>query len=336
MRFFVVITLALTMVLGVAVLPVQAGDNNWIGDEDGDLWSVGTNWSETHVPTTSERAVIDNGHRCDIPEDYTTAVARRIKIANSGSELRTKKGSILTLGDGAERTSKIEKGGVLQIGNDVDNGNATLKIYGDHKIKGGGTEQGGKILLVRDSVIDDSGHEGDELTIEDDCGVSCDINHKPTANCSLTVTGQGSIKVELYNDAFVVDDDAKRLTLADHDKDSGCCGFWIAQGEGVLAVQAVVTGAGTWQVVDPNMFGKLEIGDGVSNAGCVLATGNVFLTGGYETVVLHVQSNGHFCTEGSLVYASDPELPTQPYIEVDADVAAMFGVSACDATNCPE
>ena len=323
------------MVLGVAVLTVHATDNEFIG-EDGAEWSETENWSLAHLPTTSERAVIDNGHRCDIPEDYTTAVARRIKIANSGSELRMKKGSILTLGDGQERTSKIEKGGVLQIGNDVDNGNATLEIYGDHTIVGDGTEQGGKILLVRDSVIDDSGHEGDELTIEDDCDVSCDINHKPTANCSLTVTGQGSIEVKLYNDAFVVADDATCLTLAGHDKDSGCCGFWIAQGKGVLAVQAVVTGAGTWQVVDPNMFGKLEIGDGVCKAGCVLATGNVFLTGGYETVVLHVQSNGHFCTEGSLVYASDPELPTQPYIEVDADVAAMFGVSACDATNCPE
>jgi len=208
------------------------------------------------------------------------------------------------------------------------------KISKKHIITG----DDGTIMLVWDSVIDDNGDEGDKLTIEYDCGVSCDINHKPTANCSLTVTGQGSIKVGPYNDAFVVADDATRLTLADHDKGSGCCGFWIAGPQAILEVLCNVTGAGTWKADDLDYAGKFLIGDGDDDPGCVLATGDVILTGGVDTTVLEVKSNGHFCSEGRLTYksvANFPYDPTNPRILVGADVSAMFGAD-CNDIHCPE
>jgi|GEM_PF-1659539 len=333
-RFFLVV---FTTVLVCMAAPVEAQTLNKFTDNGDDHdWDTRRNW-RLGVPTTAHNAWIPSGYTCNIPRNYTTAVCQIITLEGT---LNLEKNSVLTLGNADNDESTIS--GTMTIGklDDPQQGPATLKISGDHTITG----DGGTIMLVWDSVIDDNDDEGDKLTIEDNCDVSCKIDHKPTTDCSLTVTGQGSIKVALYNDAFVVADDGTRLTLADHDKDSGCCGFWIAQGDGVLAVQAVVTGAGTWEVADLYYGGKVIIGDGGSNPGCVLATGNVLLTNGPEGqgkdwTVLIVNSNGHFCTEGSLDFRSvdrDGPADTAPRILVEADVVARFGVHNCDYIACPD
>ena len=328
MKRFRFVLVVFTALFACMAVPAVGLTTTFTGLEDDD-WNEVLNW-DRRIPTASDHAVI--------PADQTPFIGRNDSgvcqtIALSGT-LELRKDSVLTIGgESDENTSTIS--GTMTVGklDTPQQGPATLKISGDHTITG----DDGTIMLVWDSVIDDNGDEGDKLTIEDSCPpeVTCKIQHKPTADCSLTVTGQGSIKVALYNDAFVVADDGACLTLADHDKDSGCCGFWIAGPQATLKVLCNVTGAGTWKAVDLDYAGKFLIGD--DDPGCVLATGDVILTGGYGTV-LEVSSNGHFCTSGRLEYKSvaNPGMnPTTPHILVATDMAAMFGVE-CSSVNCPE
>ncbi len=276
------------------------------------------------------------------PKDGAEAKAQWIVIKEDAlAELR--ESAVLTLGEeSVQHTSTIVKGGVLQIGNFA--GNATLKISGDHTIIGNGpsTEgEGGTILLVSYSVIDDNGHQDDELTIEGSCNVTCDINDKPEESCSLTVTGEGTINVKLYNDAFVVVDNAETLTLDGSRKDSGCCGFWIARYKAVMEVYCNVGGAATWVVDDPDApehAGWFQIGDWFDNHACAGGTGNVILKGGGypgTSLALEVRSTGHFCTTGKLVWKSVPYgeqgLSTSPEIFVAEVAVAQFGISDCTA-----
>jgi len=328
-RFFLVV---FTTVLLCVAAPVAAQTLNEFTDAGVDhKWNRAANW-DLGEPTTAHNAWIPSGKTCNIPNNYTDAEARIITLDGT---LNLKEDSVLTLGNAINDESTIS--GTMTIGTDDDP--ATLKISKKHIITG----DGGTIMLKSHSVIDDNGVAGDELTIKDNCDVSCDINHKPTADCSLTVTGSGTINVKLYNNAFVIAEDWI-LTLDDHDKDSGCCGFWIAEPDGILDVFCNVKGAGTWKAVNIYWVGTFRIGDGDSNGGCVLATGNVLLTNGPEGqgkdwTVLIVNSNGHFCTEGSLDFRSvdrGVSHDTAPHILVEADVVAQFGVHSCNDIQCPE
>ena len=133
------------------------------------------------------------------------------------------------------------------------------------------------------------------------------------------------------------------LTLADKDKDSGCCGSWRADYAGILAVHCTVFGAGTWVSDEWDIAGRFDIGG--SQPGCVIATGNVVLTGSDTgevngTVVLFVSPNGLFCTEGMLTHQSviDPDdpydWPSRPQILAKESVAE-FGMAGCGIAECP-
>ncbi len=56
-------------------------------------------------------------------------------------------------------------------------------------------------------------------------------------------------------------------------------------------------------------------------------------------IVLNVFSNGHFCTEGKLVWksvASGEGYDTTPEIYVTNDVVAKFGMNGCSDIECPD
>ena len=330
-------------------------------------WFEADNWTN-QVPDANKHAIINANLTCEIP-DSPDAAALSVTIKGDAT-LRMEENSALDVGEdmtleesatlqmkrGSEAEAEsisvasdaavtVKKDAVLRLGEQSVSHNSTisgtmtigtddhparLRISGDHTITG----DDGTILLKSDSVIDDNGHGGDELTIEGSCEVGCDEGDPPTTDCSLTVTGQGTIEVKLYNDAFVIAESGT-LILDDGDKDSGCCGSWVAGPAGELHVLCDVSGSATWVADDLSAAGKFVIGDGDTDSGCVTATADVILTGGWQTVVLHVQSNGHFCTQGRLKYKSllnEPSSPTTPQIRVETDRMAAFGVSSC---SCP-
>jgi len=327
MKLFSIVLVVFTAVLFAVAAPVQAQTDNTFDGSEGDDWNTPLNWSREHPPRDDENAIIPVTKTPFIGRN-DTGVCQIITLAGT---LLLKKDSVLTIGQ-QDLPNSSTISGTMTIGkqDDPNKGPATLKISGDHTITG----DDGTIELVRESVIDDNGHGGDELTIEGSCEVGCDEGDPPTTDCSLTVTGQGTIEVKLYNDAFVIAEGAT-LILDDGDKDSGCCGSWVAGPAGELHVLCDVSGSATWVADDLSAAGKFVIGDGDTDSGCVTATADVILTGGWQTVVLHVQSNGHFCTQGRLKYKSllnEPSSPTTPQIRVETDRMAAFGVSSC---SCP-
>ena len=329
MRIYVVIGLVLTMGLAVAVAPAAAGDVHWIGAA-GARWDVGTNWSPEGEPMANDDVFIANNNWCKIPASHA-ASAQTIDI-DTGDEVRMRSGSSLTLGEqDYPHDSVID--GLLTVGS---NGAATLKISGSHTITG----DDGTIELKNSSIIDDNGDDDDLLTIEGDSEADCSKDDRPLIEDSLVITGVGSIKVALQNEAYVVAGPPGVLVLADHDKDSGCCGSWIAEEGGELGVQCLVEGTGTWRAQDDDyedddyLGGTITIGyDGT--AGCVLSDGPVYVNG--FSAVLGVTATGYFCTDGNLRFQSvlyDEDQKTNPMIWVAPDGGAEFGV--CNDVQCPE
>ena len=313
MRVLVVVTIVLTMLTGVAVTPAAAADIVWIGT-DGNKWQDDTKWQGGVEPGANDRAIINNGTRCEI-DNTADAVCETIEIDNS-STVRMLSSSVLTLGeDGQEHTSYIEDGGKLEIGY---GGSATLEISGEHEIVG---DVGTVVLLNAGSQIVEESDEDDVLTIEHSCGDTMDIT------CSLVLKGRGEIEVTLVNNSYVVaqTDDA-HLELTTRDKSGD--GFWIAENNGTLYVNCDITGAATWMSVDKNDGGQILI----SGSGCVNSTGDVYISGAGVGLSLGAQSR--FCTTGNLEFKSSQvgEGSTTTGIDVgSSNAVAIFGVSECYA-----
>jgi len=329
MRILGVMTLVLTLGLGLAVPQAFAADIVWQGDP-GDNWSDDAEWVGGNEPGPSDHAIINNGNWCKIPVNYTAAVCQRITIA-SGNEVRMKKGSVLTLGN-QDQTYGSTIDGMLTIGS--DNEPATLDIKGDHTITG----DGGVIKLQFGSPITNSvADPQDLLTLKGNCNVTCEVLDKPTRACSLVVTGEGAINAPLFNDAFVVADNST-LKLALGDKDSGCCGFWVAMDGGTLGTKCPVAGKGAWYAqdeTDPVEYGGNIIIGYEDVDSCVQTEGNVFVTGWFAKLIVEA-NDGFFCTKGSLTHRSieGDGYDTQPVISAGASPnIATFGVTTCP--DCP-
>jgi len=313
MRIFAVILMAFVTLLLVAVAPVSAADITWEGN-DGGSWHVGENWDRNRPPQPGDRAIINNGTRCEI-DNTADAVCETIEIDDS-STVRMLSSSVLTLGeDGQEHTSYIEDGGKLEIGY---GGPATLEISGEHEIVG---DVGTVVLLNAGSQIVEESDEDDVLTIEHSCGDTMDIT------CSLVLKGRGEIEETLVNNSYVVaqTDDA-HLELTTRDKSGD--GFWIAENNGTLYVNCNITGAATWMSVDKNDGGQILI----SGSGCVNSTGDVYISGAGVGLSLGAQSR--FCTTGNLEFKSSQvgEGSTTTGIDVgSSNAVAIFGVSECYA-----
>ena len=327
-RFFLVV---FTTVFACMAVPAVGLTTTFTGDYD-DNWNDGRNWDE-RVPFATDDAVIPADQTPHIKRNET-GVCKTIALAGT---LLLKKDSVLTLGHADYDESTIS--GTMTIGkqDDPNHGPATLKISEDHIIIG----DYGTIELVRNSVIEDAGDPGDGLlTIEGVSEADCSKDDRPLIEDSLVITGVGSIKVALQNEAYVVAGPPGVLVLADHDKDSGCCGSWIAEEGGELGVQCLVEGTGTWRAQDDDyedddyLGGTITIGyDGT--AGCVLSDGPVYVNG--FSAVLGVTATGYFCTDGNLRFQSvlyDEDQKTNPMIWVAPDGGAEFGV--CNDVQCPE
>ena len=313
MRVLVVVTIVLTMLTGVAVTPAAAADIVWIGT-DGNKLQDDTKWQGGVEPGANDRAIINNGTRCEI-DNTADAVCETIEIDNS-STVRMLSSSVLTLGeDGQEHTSYIEDGGKLEIGY---GGSATLEISGEHEIVG---DVGTVVLLNAGSQIVEESDEDDVLTIEHSCGDTMDIT------CSLVLKGRGEIEVTLVNNSYVVaQTDNAHLELTTRDKSGD--GFWIAENNGTLYVNCNITGAATWMSVDKNDGGQILI----SGSGCVNSTGDVYISGAGVGLSLGAQSR--FCTTGNLEFKSSQvgEGSTTTGIDVgSSNAVAIFGVSECYA-----
>ena len=315
----------------MAVPAVGQTPTTFTGNHNND-WNDGRNWS-AGVPGPTSNAIIPVGKTPFIGQN-DSGVCQIITLSGT---LRLKKDSVLTIGQ-QDLPNSSTISGTMTIGkqDDPNHGPATLKISGDHTITG----DDGTIELVRESVIDDNGDEDDLLTIKCDSEADCSKDDRPLIEDSLVITGVGSIKVALQNEAYVVAGPPGVLVLADHDKDSNCCGSWIAEEGGELGVQCLVEGTGTWRAQDDDyedddyLGGTITIGyDGT--AGCVLSDGPVYVNG--FDAVLGVTATGYFCTDGNLRFQSvlyDEDQKTNPMIWVAPDGGAEFGV--CNDVQCPE
>ncbi len=314
MRDFVVITIVLTVLVGVPlapVTPVFAEDIIWVGN-DGDSWHDRRKWNPRQVPTANDRAIIKNNTRCVI--QYTPeAKCQRIRIKGSGSIVELLSGANLILGDGGTRTSKILDKGRLELGS------ATLKINGDHTIIGDFGEI--ELQSVGARIVENDAQANDVLTLE---GTACPTREVPA--CPLQLRGAGRIEVTLVNNAYVIADHKDSdLNLVTNDKSGD--GSWIVENGGNLVLKGImVTGGATWQATDRYYGGTIVIAHWEPS---VFSWGNVYITG--EGVGLWVQGGGQFCTSGNLEFKSVSTIgdPTTPQIKVAAGASAGFGVKSC-------
>ena len=305
--------MTIVTLLLVAVTPVSGANITWIGG-DGDKWQNDEKWDLNRQPLSSDRAIINNGTRCEI--DHNTAVCQSIEIDNS-STVRMLSGSVLTLGDGYAQTSNMDYSAKLEIGY---GGSATLEISGGHKIKGSRWAII-DMLHVGSEIVEKYG-EDDVLTIEHSCGDTLEMP------CSVGLRGIGEIEVTLVNNAHVLaQTDGGTLYLSTRDK-SGDDGVWLAGDNGRLYVNCEITGAAAWSSGDNIDGGLFEI----SGSGCVNSTGDVLISG--AGMGLKVNDGARFCTTGNLEFKSSETEgdPTETSIFVGEDNAvAIFGVSACYA-----
>lgn len=239
-----------TLMFAVALAWVVVGSQNaaaihittWTGLFDDD-WHNDLNWTNGS-PDLDQRAVINNKVTVVI-DDSQAAIADSIEI-DPGAKLIILDGATLELTNcddagtcspdpGQEHPDSLIKGDVqLEKGAELTI-SWNLTVQGDGgKITGlstGGTAAGiitgtaGKILTI------DNG--GADPTLRAD---------------SLLVHGFLNVKVELVNNAFVVADNGI-LNLSNSDK-SGDSGYWVAENDEYLLVNATVTGTSEWLLID--------------------------------------------------------------------------------------
>lgn len=334
MRIFVLICTIL--VIGIAIVaagPVMAflqdcsgpTTTTFDGGGNGTSWTDGDNW-DNGVPTASLCAVIpaDSGMSqhfdVEIPANTSNAVCKTLTIEKDGSQkstLTVKKGAVLTLGDGSARTSTID--GRLTVGQDnVEDGEATLKIYGDHTIQG----QGGDILLKDyETVVDEKDATGDKLTLKSS-NTSCS-GYPESRACTLMLHGEGHIEVETDNRAYVVSD-VFCLVLEENPKTGTSVGYWVAENGAELHAKILVTGACEWQLVDVDGDYTGGVISVQCPAGCVAGSGPVTILNG------QLNCERPFCTTGKLTFKSIAYSggTTEPSISAEADAPATFGQGA--------
>ena len=103
----------LCLALGVAAIAVSAGENSYVGANNGD-WDADSNWSLGVKPTADDDVVVD---RAVVASGMNPLVAKSIIIANGGA---------LTVG--AAGMTDIHPS-VAVIGDFTLNGNATFSIF---------------------------------------------------------------------------------------------------------------------------------------------------------------------------------------------------------------
>lgn len=230
--------------------------------------------------------------------------ADHINIRNGGTMTISSSGK-LTLTNASSTRSRIN--GTLQIGA------GTLYIDSNHTIRG---DDNGDIHMTSYSALIESAPNA-TLTID---GVGA------TEATALTIHGYGEIKAKLMNKAFVVaDEDEEYLNLTTYDKEATSTGRWIARGgpEATLYVQAscVVTGAGTWLLIDESdtseIQGRIWVDPCLDDL-----SGDVLITNG-ELCLL-----GNFCTTGDFTLRSTGSPPSQPHVHAKKSAIAQFHVSS--------
>lgn len=276
----------------------------------GTSWT-GNNW-DNGVPDSTMCAVIpadDDGdvHFNVVIPGSTTAYCKTLTIEDEGddrSSLYLTGGSTLVLGDGGTLTSTIDGQFDLSV-HPGDPG--TLRINGVHTIQG----NGGVIALNKGSVIDEYADGDDKLILKATSTCS-------SQSCSMTLHGDGYIKVNFDNRAYVVADDHIRLET--RAKTGTSDGWWIVNDAGTLTVSTNVTGASAWYVESDSANNLIDL---IQEAGCVLSTGPVTLYAG----MLACECGTTFCTSGKLTWKSVQAGggTTEPRISATATSVASFG-----------
>ncbi len=331
LRYMFVIICAGLVCLAAPVLALAQLDVTVFEAMQGNSWFTEANWDPA-IPDETMRAVILEGEDCIIPTEAETEAEAGELVMQGDSTLLIEEEATLILGDTEEEEyfSFIDDGAVMTIGEGNPNIDSFLLIRGVHTITG----DGGAIHMDGKPIIDhhsDPGPSTDHLTTEGSCTSTL------VRDCSLAIHGDGQIRVPMENNAFVIAD-AGVMCLNHHQKTGECEGFWMAEGGGTLLVQTLMTGTATWMAQDTDLGllngGNIIIGEDAQTTGCVAAEGDVIVTG--QGASLFVSEHGYFCTSGALVHRSlDNGMagPTAPVAE--AVVLSYFGVSGCDAVNCP-
>ncbi|MCC7292001.1 MAG: hypothetical protein IT449_08070 [Phycisphaerales bacterium] len=272
-----------------ATLLVDCEDvNTTCFDGPGTSWTVGDNWNHG-VPDSTKIAVIpadDDGdeHFDVVIPGSTTAYCKTLTIEDEGDDRSTlflTGGSTLVLGDGGTLTSTLDGQFDLSV-HPGDPG--TLKINGVHTIQG----NGGVIALNKGSVIEEYTDGDDKLILKATSTCS-------SQSCSMTLHGDGYIKVNFDNRAYVVADD--HIRLENRAKTGTDDGWRIVNDAGTFTVSTQITGASAWYVDSDSALNEIDL---IEEAGCVLSTGPVTLYAG----VLSCECGTTFCTSGKLTWKS--------------------------------
>ncbi len=317
---------AVVAVSPAAVVLTDCDVNNtttFVGN--GTSWTDSGNW-DNGVPDSSKCAVIpaddgENEHFNVVIPGSTTASCKTLTIGNEGDDKSTlflTGGSTLILGDGGTLTSTIDGQFDLSVAPTTP---ATLKINGDHTIQG----NGGVIVLVKGSVIEEHTDADDKLTLKATSTCS-------SPSCSMTLKGDGYIDVNFDNRAYVIAND--HIRLENRSKTGTADGWWIVNDVGLLTVSTLVTGACAWYIESDSEDNRISLSE---DAGCVNGSGPVTLKAGE----LDCQCGTTFCTTGKLTWKSVTSGggTTEPRIRTRSTSLATFGLggaSSCScSTDCP-
>ncbi|MCC7292943.1 MAG: hypothetical protein IT449_12850 [Phycisphaerales bacterium] len=146
-------------------------------------------------------------------------------------------------------------------------------------------------------------------------------------SCSMTLRGDGHIKVNIDNRAYVIADD--HIWLEDRAKTGTSDGWWWVKEAGTLEISAEVTGASAWYVDSDSADNKVLL---IEDSGCVKSSGPVTLLGGE----LSCPCGTTFCTTGKLTWKSIAvgQNTTEPLIRTTSTSVATFGLGGSGTCSC--